>query len=95
MNRDEFVETLMDALLEGRQDFYVSQTVAQMYENAIVAVDTLLPLITEAIAVEFDALAARLDTRAQVSGYALGAEVWRERDRALEAARMVRGWRAE
>lgn len=93
MTRKELEDLAAAALLEERDDNYVSQTVAQMYENAITVIDTVMPLITEAIAAQFDAKARRLDMVASKSGYALGAEVTRERVLTEDAARVIRAWR--
>lgn len=93
MKKQELEDIAAAVLIDSRSDGYVSQTVAQMYENAVVVIDTVIPLVTEAIASEFDAKAERLGVLAQKSGYALGANVERERLVAQDTARAIRKWR--
>jgi hypothetical protein len=45
MDHRELEDIAADVLLKGRKDAYVSQTVAQMYENAIAVLDVVEPLI--------------------------------------------------
>jgi len=45
MTRDEIEDLAAAALLEGKRDAYVSQTVAEAYEVAITVLDVTEPLI--------------------------------------------------
>lgn len=90
MTRKELEDAVAAALLDGKRDFYVSQTVAEAYESAIVAIDTLLPLVTEAIyhAITDVAFEVFVDTDGHRS-----IAVHPEHDGMTEAAKIAKAWR--